>query len=139
LYEEMQRRLPGVAFSNEKNVGEAGLRFISLTQGGGSGGIAELPRWRTASGVSRQFTEPYFRSYWHLCAAKSFVRVGSVCNVLPPAVPPVPLLKEEDRTAGLHRLLKSVEQWEVIRTLRLNYREHGLDAETRREVTAQDH
>jgi protein tyrosine phosphatase (PTP) superfamily phosphohydrolase (DUF442 family) len=136
LYAEMQRRLPGVAVSNEKNVGEAGLRFISLTQGGGGGGLEELPRWRKASSVSRRLTEPYLRAYWHLCAAKSFAPVGSVCNVGPPAVPSLDVVAAEDKIDGLHRLLNSVAQLGVSRTLRLNYRQYGLDVETRREVNA---
>ena len=58
-----------------------------LIQGGGGGGLVELPRWRKASAVSRQFTAPYLKAYWHLCEAKAFVPAGSVCDIGPLAVP----------------------------------------------------
>jgi hypothetical protein len=124
LYEELRRQLPGVAFSNEKNVGEAGLRFISLTQGN----RVELPEGRKASPVCQKLVEPYLRFYRHLCGAGSFVPVGSVCSIRPPSV------ELEEGAEGLHRHLKTVERLGVIRTLRLNYRRFGLDAQTRREV-----
>ena len=48
--------------------------------------------------VCRKFTEPYLKAYWHLCAEKAFVPVGSVCNVYPSSVPEVS--KVEDKIDG---------------------------------------
>ena len=69
--------------------------------------------------------------YQHLCGPRGFVPVGTSCSVRP--VPSALPEGEAERWAA--QLARSPEA-HVLYTLRLNYRDYGLDEGTRRFLLA---
>lgn len=126
LFHQVMAALPGVAFSAEEGLGEVGLAVFGLTQGCWLGEEEMPPR----SPLCAKLTEPYIRHYWHLVAARSFVPVGPVWNIDPPAN-----VTDQDRQQ-LTRELSRAERLGVIRTLRVGARRFGLDAGTRMTLKA---
>jgi hypothetical protein len=150
LIEKLEDRLPGVPIC-----GEAALAFDSLghwvfVQGAaqslawpGHGilqkapaeqgsptmrdGLNELLSWLDQPSPVCDFIADYIRVYPHLCAANAFVELGKVCNTFPKRR--VPMSSEEQ-----WRVLRSARGLRYIPGIRVNYRDYGLDAETRAAV-----
>ena len=69
------------------------------------------------------FARDYIRTYPHLCAVNAFVPVGKVCNTFPPRLMPM-------RIEEQWRVLRDAKRLGYIPTMRVNFREYGLDGET---------
>lgn len=110
LFQQVMEALPGVAFSAEEGLGEVGLAVFGLTQSCRLGNDEMLPH----SPVCARLTNPYIRHYWHLVGARSFVPVGPVWNIDPPAK-----VTDRDRRQ-LRRDLQRAQQLGVIPTLRID-------------------
>ena len=145
LLYKLREALPGIPICGEAVLSFEALGYWALSQGARQGLIdypdvrrppseqGSLPakgefearyRWLNNPSPVCSFAKDYCYDYPHLCAANAFVPVGKVCNIFPPRRTP--------RT--------SAEQWNVLREarrldhipgLRVNYREYGLDDETR--------
>ena len=90
-------------------------------------GVDELYGWLNNESPVCSFAKDYFYSYPHLCAANAFVPVGKVCNIFPPRRIP--------RTSEAQwRVLRDAERMEYVPGLRVNYRNYGLDLETREAI-----
>lgn len=90
-------------------------------------GIARLFTWLDQPSPICEFVRDYMRSYPHLCAADAFVPVGKVCNTQPPRQRPLD-------PAELDEVLDNARRFGTIPTLRVNFREYGLDRGTRRAI-----
>lgn len=135
----MREQLPGTVFGSEVQ-DEQGLQTFALTQM-----TSEWPylvrmhqpdpealrlTWQHRSPVSRLITQRYARNYMHLVSAAAFVPVGSVANHEPPS------LDRKPRLQAIEELLAHADELGVIPTLRVNYRDYGLDPATRAFVQA---
>jgi hypothetical protein len=90
-------------------------------------GVQELYHWLNVESEVCRFARDYGYHYPHLCAANAFVPVGKVCNTFPPRRMP--------RTSSeLWKVLQDARRLDYVPGLRVNYREHGLDEETRRAI-----
>jgi hypothetical protein len=89
--------------------------------------IEEHYEWLNEESPVSNFVGEYVKIYPHLCAADAFVPVGKVCNTFPPRLSP---------RCGklLWKVLRDVRRLNYIPALRLNYREYGLDEETKRAI-----
>ena len=90
-------------------------------------GLGELYGWLDKESPVCGFAKDYFHSYPHLCAANAFVPVGKVCNIFPPRRIP--------RTSEAQwRVLRDARRMDYIPGIRVNYREYGLDHETKEAI-----
>ena len=71
--------------------------------------------------------DDYARVYPHLCAANGFVPISKVCNHSEPAVSP-------RDTECLWRVIRDAKRLGCIPGLRLNYRDYGLDEDTKKAI-----
>jgi len=71
-----------------------------------------------------RFVRDYILFYPHLCAANAFVPVGKVCNTWPAR-------KRPSDTEELWRVLRDWRRLDYLPGLRVNYREYGLDPDSR--------
>ena len=71
--------------------------------------------------------QQYIRLYPHLCAPDGFVPVGKVCGIRQPALAP------EDPEM-LWKVLRNADNLGYIPGLRLNYRQYGLDEQSRKAI-----
>ena len=136
----LRAALPSTVFGSEVQ-DEQGLQTFAITQssnlwpymdgaftpGPGPGGP---DAWRRRSPVSRLISNRYIRNYVHLVSAHGFVPTGTVVNLDPPSFP-----EEQTRTA-LEAVLENADELGVIPTLRVNYRDYGLDPAARAFVAA---
>lgn len=83
--------------------------------------------WLNKESAVTSFVSDYIRIYPHLCAANAFVPVGTVCNHS------APLISPRDPSA-LWSVLHDAKRLGFVPALRLNYREYGLDSETRKAI-----
>jgi hypothetical protein len=120
IYMDLRDRLPGVAF-NAECPSHAGLGFFSFSLGGGlfleeegdwKGRYSELPNM-----ITRHYTR-----FFTLRQIQSFVpaRKPFISSSLPKSVDTETVKRALDRAESLH----------LIRAVRVNYRDHGLDAGT---------
>ncbi|MBI3974361.1 MAG: hypothetical protein HY332_24030 [Chloroflexi bacterium] len=121
----LHRRLPRTVIGGEV-AAPPGWRLLSLSQtrphpspaaGGWQPERGDLP-WR--------LTGQYQRLYLHLCPARGFVPVGASCSVMP-----VAKTFSADDLAATNRLLDACRNQRIVPTLRVNYRDYGLDGGTR--------
>jgi hypothetical protein len=127
FFAAVKRRLPHTVFSAE-GVTAAGMRFFTLGQNGQVRGDDPRGAWASKrSDLPWLLTRDHMRLYQHLCAPRGFVPVATSCNVRP--VPPALPDGEPHRWATL---LARSPQSHVLYNLRVNYRDYGLDAGTRR-------
>ena len=90
-------------------------------------GVDELYGWLNKESPVCGFAKEYFYSYPHLCAANAFVPVGKVCNIFPPRRIP--------RTSEAQwRVLRNASRMDYVPGLRVNYREYGLDPDTKKAI-----
>jgi hypothetical protein len=89
--------------------------------------LEELFGWLDKESPICSFAKEYFYSYPHLCAANAFVPVGKVCNIFPPRQ--MPRTQEE-----LWRALREAPRMDYVPGLRVNFRQFGLDDETRKAI-----
>jgi hypothetical protein len=119
----LSRALPGIAFSTEvPNVPT--MAMFPLSQ---NGHMPEHPD--KYSPLAHLILKPYRKMYWHLCGANGFVPVAQVCNCRPEPRP----VSEEDRE-DLRQAFRQAPQFGMTMTMRVNYRDYGLDEETREAV-----
>ena len=147
LLEGLRKRLPDTPICSEATLGYADLGFAPLSQGAtqsliGTGhraivkrpaeqgslaperNLAELFAWLNKPSEVCAFAKHYCYNYPHLCAANAFVPVGKVCNIFPAR-------KMPPSSADLWNILRDARRLDYIPGLRLNFREYGLDEETR--------
>jgi hypothetical protein len=150
LIERLEARLPGVPICGEAALAFDGMGFWVFLQGAtqslswpGRGllqkapaeqgsptmldGVGDLLSWLDQPSPVCDFVADYCRVYPHLCAANSFVEVGKVCNTFP--------RRRVPRSSEEHwRVLRGARRLHYIPGIRVNYRDHGLDPETRAAV-----
>jgi len=137
---ELRARLPGLAFGSEVQ-DEQGLQTFSVTQSSSlwpyighlfmpEPEAARVMTWQRRSPVSRLVSDRYLRVYPHLGVPAGFVPTGSVIHHDPPALP------ARDKMEALQQVLAHADELGVIPTLRVNYRDYGLDPATRAFVGA---
>jgi hypothetical protein len=145
LLKKLRDALPGIAICGEAALTFDGLGYWALSQGARQGLIdypdvrippseqASLPakgefaeryRWLDKPSPICSFAKEYCYNYPHLCAANAFVPVGKVCNIFPPRRTP-------RTSAELWKALREARRLDHIPGLRVNYRDYGLDDETR--------
>jgi hypothetical protein len=90
-------------------------------------GIESVYSWLNKSSSVNNFLKSYLYFYPHLCAADAFVPVGKVTSAFPPRISP-------KNKKDLWKVLQNARNLQYIPTLRLNYREYGLDIETRKAI-----
>jgi hypothetical protein len=90
-------------------------------------GVEALFSWLNEESVVCDFAKDYCYRYPHLCAANAFVPVGKVCNTFSPRrMPPT--------SSELWRVLRDARRLGYIPGIRVNYRQYGLDEETREAI-----
>lgn len=127
FFSYLRRRLPeGTVFGTEVASAQS-LGYFAFCQtrpkeapsiGGWTPPRSELP-WL----ISRR----YQRYYLHLCAPGGFVPVGSACSV-----DPVKALLEREEIKQTQELMELCRQHNLLYTLRVDYRDYGLDDGTKR-------
>lgn len=126
----LKSELPGVVFSTEKPT-EPSMTMFQLAQNG-LVPLEELDQGQIEpSLLAMLIFLPYRRSYLHLCAADGFVPVATVCTVDRAPRP----LKEEQLAFNRRRFIRSPD-FGVVRNIRVNYRDYGLDKETKKWITS---
>jgi hypothetical protein len=142
IIQRLQEELPDIVLSSEAVMSFSEMGIWAFSQNATLGlidsrrrpreqgslplaiGSEELYAWLDKPSPVCAFAQDYFYNYPHLVAANSFVKVGKISNIYSPRKFP----------------LTSDEQWKVwhdaqrlnyIPGLRANYREFGLDEETR--------
>ncbi len=135
----MREQLPGTVFGSEVQ-DEQGFQTFALTQSSSLWpyiGRLHQPdpeagriTWQHRSPISRLITRRYARVYPHLVSSFSFVPVGSVVNHEPPSLP------TGAKKRATEEVLAHADELGVIPTLRVNYRDYGLDPATRAFVQA---
>lgn len=91
------------------------------------GEVERSCRWLDRPSPVWRYLRKHVILYPHLCAPDGFVPVGKVCGIRPPVQTP------ED-PARLWEVLRDAGRLGYVPGLRLNYREHGLDAESRKAI-----
>lgn len=141
MFDNLASALPGIPINTELYSEFRGLGYWTFSQNATQSLIAKRKRpeeqqslpvtdglreqfaWLDQPSPICDFARAYIRTYPHLCAINAFVPVAKICNTFPARKLP----------------FESAEQWRVIRdakrlgyipSLRVNFREHGLDAET---------
>ena len=148
LLDELRRELPDIPFGGEtletlwdlgfwtfcQNARQSLTGYLNVACGTCQQGslpdrsrIDELYGWLDNPSPVRDFLNDYIRFYPHLCAADAFVPVGKVCNTFPSRLSP----RSSDE---LWKTLRDARRLGYIPALRVNYREHGLDEQTRRAI-----
>jgi len=148
LLTALREKLPGVAIAGEDYLTLEGMDYWTFCQGAtqsltthpGAGartreqaslplsrGLDELFAWLDRPSPVCRFVKDYVHMYPHLCAANAFVPVGKVCNTFP--VRQMPRSKEE-----LWKVLRDAKRLDYIPGIRVNYRQYGLDDETRKAI-----
>jgi hypothetical protein len=149
MYTELARALPDVVKAGEGFEALAALGYWSFCQmdGGQSllgyldimrgtrqqcsipdiGKLEELYAWLDRPSPVIAFVKDYVRFYPHLCAADAFVPTGKVCNTSPKMPSP-------RSTDSLWKVIRDVPRLDYLPALRLNYRDFGLDRETRKAI-----
>jgi len=89
--------------------------------------VDELFSWLDNTSPVCKFLNGYVRFYPHLCAADAFVPTGKVCNTFPFRLSP---RSEED----LWKTIRCARRLGYIPALRVNYRQYGLDGQTRKAI-----
>ncbi len=100
-----------------------GDRGPSASKAASEGAYAWLDK---ASPVCR-FVREYIIPYPHLCAADAFVPIGKVCNHFPAR------LRPPDKEV-LWKVLRDAKRLDYVPGLRVNYRQYGLDEETKKAI-----
>lgn len=145
IFNALKERLPGTAIGGEFCSCMVDFGYWSFCQGGTQDlvanaenikrasdcnsippvkGLREHYAWLGKASPVGSFVKEYIRSYYHLCAADAFVPVGKVCNTLPARK--MPFDSQE-----LRDVLANAEDYGVLPNIRVNYREYGLDDESR--------
>lgn len=145
LLEELRRRVPGCALSGEELETMGDLKIFAFCQNARLSLLSDLPlsrhrQWRTYTPADAPATEElrwldqvspvwehlkrHIRLYPHLVDAHGFVPTAMVTNWRPP-------FRVPSSSRLMHRTLRDSARLGYIPGLRLNYREHGLDDETR--------
>jgi len=83
--------------------------------------------WMDKASPVCRFAKEYVYTYPHLCAANAFVPVGKVCSTWPDRQ--MPCHKEE-----LWDVLRDYKRLDYFPGLRVNYRDYGLDEDTRQAI-----
>ena len=131
----IRSELPGTVFGSEVQ-DEQGLQTFAITQssslwpymdgpftpGPGPGGPTA---WQRRSPVSKQISRRYIRNYAHLISAFGFVPTGTVVNLDPPT------LAKGRMKQALEAVLENADELGVVPTMRVNYRDYGLDPAAR--------
>lgn len=132
----MRSQLPGIALGSEMQ-DEQGLQSIAISQAAnlwphhGADSLAGSQlSWRRLSPVSKRISDRYVRLYPHLCYPMGFVPTESVCWPGPPS------LAVGERLRQFQEVLRNADELGIIPTLRVNYRDYGLDPAARAFVTA---
>ena len=126
----LKAELPGVVFSTEKPT-EPSMTMFQLAQNG-LVPLEELDQGQIEpSPLAKLIFLPFRRSYLHLCTADGFVPVATVCTV----DRALRLLNEERLAFNRHRFMRSPD-FGVLRNIRVNYRDYGLDDETKKWITS---
>jgi hypothetical protein len=135
LFAALKDRLPGgTAFGTEVAT-EPGLRFFLLHQTGVGNLVAEAlsarqgpDEWKPeATDVPWRVSGRYGSFYASLCVPRGFVPTRSVCHV-----DPVKGFSSEEEIEWTQMSLLLAAKHHIIPTLRLNYRDYGLDDLTKR-------
>jgi len=149
IYDALQERLPSLPVSGEGYATLSALGYYAFAQSARcqtligyldamrgtehQGSIPDSTKieqelaWLDKESPVSSFVDDYIRVYPHLCAANAFVPVGKVCNLSEPGLTP-------RDPAALWKVLRDAKRLRCVPALRLNYREHGLDAESRKAV-----
>jgi hypothetical protein len=144
-------QLPDIVFSTEQPV-EASMVMFQLAQNGVIPGVIPVKVEEEAqpeySPLAQLIYRPYRQQYLHLCAAGGFVPVVSVCTIdreprpgnfpidWAPELAPgleMDLFEEKDL---FRRAFSESEKYGVLRNIRVNYRDYGLDEETKDKVVS---
>jgi hypothetical protein len=120
IHEALAEALPHTLFGCEY-LSELGHFFFHLTQGGSL--PPEGPRRLTDLGW--RLSDPYLRSYYHLCKAEAFVPAVKVCDQEPVKAS----LSGEERALA-ERQWELASTWHLVPNIRVNYRDYGLDSRT---------
>jgi hypothetical protein len=124
FFAALRRRLPPPTVFGTEVATTAGLAFFLLSQ---TRPPLEDEAWQPEpSDLPWQITGQYQHFYQHLCAPRGFVPVGSVCNI-----DPVPSRLSTEEVEATRRRLAWSRRHHVLRNLRVNYRDYGLDPGTR--------
>lgn len=143
MYAKIRRGLPrGTCFGTEV-ASEAGMAFFQIKQTRvptGEGGVfsnvggtdGQKPggasRWQPEmSDLPHRFSAQYGHFYAHLCSGRGFVPHHTSCSVEPLADK-----LSEEQIAEVHEFMRCCTAARIAPSLRVNYRDYGLDAETKR-------
>jgi hypothetical protein len=127
FFSHLKRRLPvGTIFGTEVASAQS-LGFFAFCQTRPKQ-APSIGDWKPLrSDLPWKISRLYQRYYLHLCAPGGFVPVGSACSVNP-----VPASLTEEGIKQTENLLALCRERNMLYTLRVNYRDYGLDEGTRR-------
>lgn len=122
----LKRHLPEGSVFGTEVASAPSLGYFAFCQTGPYKGET-VGEWTPAqSDLPHRISQRYQRYYLHLCNAYGFVPVGSVCDVDP--------IKDALRSEEIKRTedsLRFARERNLLYTLRVNYRDHGLDEGTK--------
>lgn len=142
ILQRIQQEIPGVVLSSEALMSFSEMSMWSFSQNATLGlidprrrpkeqgslplatGAEELYAWLDKPSPVCAFAQDYFYNYPHLVAANGFVPVGKISNLYSPRK--IPLTSDEQ-----WKVWRDAQRLNYIPGLRVNYREFGLDEETR--------
>lgn len=145
LFLALREALPGTPIGGEWVTSLDGVDFVTFCQGARQSLLryrvrqteqGSLPveglrglyqEWLDKPSPVCRMMQRYVLMYPHLCAANAFVPVGKVCNIFP---------KRRIRADSeeLWSVLRSAGRLGYLPELRVNYRDYGLDEDTRRAI-----
>lgn len=117
----LMKELPDIVFSTEKPI-EPSMVMYRLGQ---QGVVPEDEAIGRFSPLADLISRPYRRLYHHLCGARGFVPVATVCNVRRTSQ-----TLNQDELAASRRVFQRSPEFGVLRNIRVNYRDYGLDPKT---------
>ena len=130
----LRAELPEVVFSTEKPTEPSMVMFqlaqnaaVPIDEGDEAAQFGSSP-------LARLLSLPYRRHYLHLCAADGFVPVATVCTIDPRPHP-----QTEEELEFNRRRFDMSPRFGVLRNIRVNYRDYGLDEETKRRIVTLYH
>ncbi len=129
LFNQLRKQIPKTVFSCEV-FDEPAMSFFSLIQNGEILTNKELNEWRNQyTPIFSNLILDYVKLYPHLCVPEGLVPVAKVCNIEKP-----PTEVSEEQRKRIREVVMNAGKYGVIPNLRLNYKDYGLDQETKQVI-----